>query len=142
MYESMYVCMYVLQVSASSSGKLKQLEGEAAAAHRDKLALVSEKDTLRGKLIIYEEQVHTTHTYIHTYIHTLIQVYIHTYIHGRYEFLLMNIHTQLAELKRKLSTSVYKGMYVWTIHSCMNGVMNGGEVVDIVCMYVCMYVCM
>ena len=56
------------------------------------------------------------HSYIHTYIHTLIQVYIHTYIHGRYEFLLMNIHTQLAELKRKLSTSVYKGMYGLFIH--------------------------
>ena len=57
--------MYLAQVSASSSGKIKQLESEAAAAHRDKLALVSEKDTLRGKLIIYEEQVTTR--YIHTY---------------------------------------------------------------------------
>ena len=84
----LYVCMYVLQVSASSSGKLKQLEGEAAAAHRDKLALVSEKDTLRGKLIIYEEQVqYHTYTYIHMY--TLITIYplsnityIHTYIHS------------------------------------------------------------
>ena len=56
------------QVSASSSSKIKQLESESTAAHREKLGLVSEKDTLRGKLIIYEEQV--TYTNIHTHIHT------------------------------------------------------------------------
>lgn len=47
----------VEQVSQVDAAKAKEIEAASNAAQKEKLTLTSERDTLKGKLLIYEEQV-------------------------------------------------------------------------------------